>query len=178
MKNLENIFFGYENDFERKLDFTLCLVGDNINELPEKPGIYCVYIGKRLESKNNEILFQCGMCIYIGESSNVKERALEHQNSRDLLKRLREVKESVREDEVLGYTFAYFDEEEEIRKRVQAALINWHKPKCNKEYMDNFPFPETVIKITGKAKGFLSETVDIEEPGLDIGEPGFSERKY
>ena len=36
------------------------------------------------------------------------------------------------------------------RQRAEAAVIYHHKPPCNEEYSDSFPYDQTTITISGK----------------------------
>ena len=37
------------------------------------------------------------------------------------------------------------------RKKVEAAMINYHKPPVNEEYVNEFPFPDTKVSVSGEA---------------------------
>ena len=36
------------------------------------------------------------------------------------------------------------------RERAEAAMIYKHKPPCNEEYVNSFPYYETTVKTSGK----------------------------
>ena len=36
------------------------------------------------------------------------------------------------------------------RERAEAAMINHHKPPENTEYVNEFPYPQTTLRLSGK----------------------------
>lgn len=112
------------------------------DDIPKKSGIYCVYTCVNNPSKDTIIQ----KMIYIGESNNVSDRISGHE------KKSKCWNTKLNSDEVLCYSFAPANEED--RKRAEAALIYKHKPTCNEEYVNEFPYDETTVISTGKT-GFL-----------------------
>ncbi len=51
---------------------------------------------------------------------------------------------------MLCYSFALITSPN--REQAEAALIFKHKPVCNDDYKDNFPYDETTIKSSGHCK--------------------------
>lgn len=121
----------------------------NKGGLPEKSGVYCVY-----DCKYNILTKKVTLnkLIYIGESENVNQRIANHEKLKDWEKKLSENSE-------LCYSFSPVDLDSITR--VEAALINFHKPICNTQYLENFPFDKTTVKTSEKNK-FLSGIFTIE----------------
>jgi len=118
----------------------------NSGGVPKKSGIYCVYTCVYNQSKENITIQKL---IYIGESDNVNDRISGHETKSKCWNK------QLNNGEVLCYSFAPADETN--RKRAEAALIFKHKPTCNEEYVDNFPYDETTVKSTGKTQSIKSE---------------------
>jgi hypothetical protein len=79
--------------------------------------------------------------IYIGEAENVNDRIKNHEKWPDW-------RQYVPKGSVLCFSFADINNID--CERAEAALIYYHKPPCNNEYKDSFPFDETTIKSTGR----------------------------
>lgn len=127
MKTIELTFDGY-------------WLKDSENGIPSKSGIYCVYTCKYNENMNKFYIYEL---LYIGESSNVKDRIKNHD-------RLEDWEKEMKEGETLCYTFSPVSESD--RERAEAALIYYHKPKLNSEYKNSFPYCDTKIELSGKAR--------------------------
>lgn len=113
-----------------------------------KAGVYCVYRGIYNPSDNTVSLIQL---LYIGQSINVRDRHLNHEN-------LEEWKRLLRAGEELEYSMAILPENE--LERCEAALIYKNKPPCNHTGIDSFGFLPTMLDIKGCAallKGGLVE---------------------
>lgn len=128
------------------------------NSLPESQcnhsGIYVVYGGKNTGEKSCEI----NRLIYIGESENINTRLSNHERKEDWKKQLKT-------GEVLYFSKTKIAGED--RKRAEAALIYKHKPPCNVEYKDNFPFENTRIKSSPSNKiAFLTADFTAEKSAL------------
>ena len=96
------------------------------------PGVYCVYVFRSLSSYR---------LLYIGEASEVEMRIINHtQRSR--------WKKAARGHRL--YFSAAKMPSEPDRERAAAAMINHHKPPCNDEYTDFFPFSKTTITTNGE----------------------------
>jgi excinuclease UvrABC nuclease subunit len=118
-----------------------------IDEIPEAPGIYCVYTGEVNMSRS--VVSDLHL-IYIGESKNVNRRLANHERKTDWESHLNNFEE-------LCYSFAHMTCSEDERVRVEAAMIYHHKPIENDEYTDNFPYEDIEIEIRGAA------TADLED---------------
>ena len=116
----------------------------NINSIPALSGIYCVY---SCDNNIHDGTFTLDRLIYIGESGDVRNRIAKHEKWQIWRNYLNSRQQ-------LCFNFApvslYF------RDRLEAACIFRHKPPANSEYVDNFPFDRTTIKIAGK-NSLLSE---------------------
>lgn len=105
--------------------------------IPNQSGVYCVYRGRHEPEQRRVVLKEL---LYIGESSNVRNRIRTHE--------LRSVwKEHLKAGETLCYSFTpiLYD-----RNRAEAALINYHKPPENTDYLYDYPFSDTAVFLTGK----------------------------
>jgi excinuclease UvrABC nuclease subunit len=79
--------------------------------------------------------------LYVGEAANVKERVAGHDRRQDWKRELQRG----------GLCFnAALIYPESDRQRAEAAVIHHHKPSCNVEYVDSFPFDQTTITTSGK----------------------------
>ena len=107
--------------------------------LPEISGIYCVYACKFDPDKETVAIRQL---LYIGESDNIRKRIPEEPKKR------RDVwaKELLSGEELC---VSRAEVRSADRSRVEAALIYHHKPPCNTEYVDNFPFDKTTVTTSG-----------------------------
>ena len=78
--------------------------------------------------------------IYIGESENIRLRIMTHEKNI-------EWKKYVRPGNYLCYNCT---ETLTDRVRIEAAYIYFHKPICNIEYKNTFPFDTTTISSEGR----------------------------
>jgi hypothetical protein len=85
--------------------------------------------------------------IYIGEAEDVNDRIVNHA---DWPKWRRYVPEGS------GICFAFAGITRPEREFAEAALIYYHKPPCNVEYVDSFPFEDTTVESTGKCEELSS----------------------
>ena len=108
--------------------------------LPEVSGIYCVYA---CTYNPTESTVSLRTLLYVGESDDVRERLVNHE-------RLQDWKRLLRGGETLCYSVAEVSSNDRVR--AEAAVIFRHKPPCNTEYKNRFPFENTVIKTSGKNK--------------------------
>lgn len=120
------------------LDFSGYWREPNIGSLPAKSGIYGVYACTHNTDAGTVILKRL---IYIGESDNVKNRVTGHEKWPDWRSQL------IAGEELCLNASLIFPEPE--RERAEAAMINKHKPVCNIEYVNNFPFDTTTVKTSG-----------------------------
>ena len=112
----------------------------NWGGLPAVSGIYCIYACTYDPDKGKLLIKRL---LYIGESGNVRKRVPEQpQNRRDKW----EMK--LNRGEVLCASCAKVPSAD--RERVEAATIYWHKPPCNAEHVDCFPWDKTTVSTSGK----------------------------
>ena len=111
----------------------------NISGLPDKSGVYGVYActfdsGQQTVSLNR--------LLYIGDAADVRDRVKNHDRWQDW-------KRQLKAGEVICINAALISPQAD-RCRAEAAMIFKHKPPCNTEYVDNFPFDSTTIATSGK----------------------------
>ncbi|HEV2336629.1 MAG TPA: GIY-YIG nuclease family protein [Stellaceae bacterium] len=120
-------------------------LGAAVGGLPVKSGIYGVYASTFNDSANTVTL---NRLIYIGESENVQSRVKGHEKWPDWRKQLKS-------GEALSFNCALISGSDD-RQRAEAAEIFKHKPVCNSDYTNNFPFDRTTISNEGNAALFVS----------------------
>ena len=111
----------------------------NISGLPAQSGIYCVYTCTH-DAERREVTLS--RIIYIGESGDIKSRVRGHELWSQWEKQLNL-------GEVLCFSAALISPGG-ARKRAEAAMIYHHKPPCNTEYIDSFPFDQTAVTTKGQ----------------------------
>lgn len=121
-----------------KESYSVNLSGYNLKgeNLLNGSGVYCVY-----RCVDNGDTVSIKELIYIGESSNVADRVSCHEKLPDWKRRLQH-------GETLCYSSGAVNSYDRVR--VEAAMINKHKPVVNVEYKNSFPFDETTISLSGK----------------------------
>lgn len=134
------------------------------NGLPAYSGIYCVY------ACTHNALVPSGLIrklLYIGESTVVRFRVLFHERREDWERELSP-------GDSLRFSSAPITPDSD-RKRAEAAMINHHRPPCNSEYVDSFPYEPTSIWTSGcnelLAPCFTVETTSNEGAGGLFGAP-------
>src|SRR5258707_15656035 len=100
-----------------------------IGSLPAKSGIYCAYACTFDPTAGTVDLKRL---LYIGESDDVRDRVKNHG-------KWSEWRNQLKSGEVLCFTCALISGTGD-RQRVEAAEIFRHKPPCNTEYRNSFPF--------------------------------------
>ena len=125
----------------------------NASGLPAKSGIYCVYACTHNQQENTVSLRKL---LYIGEAANVRDRVGSHDRWRDWERELQR-------GEVLCFSAALIAPEAD-RQRAEAAMIYQHKPPCNVEYVNSFPFEQTTIS-TGGRNALLNEYFTVYAQG-------------
>ena len=123
----------------------------NSSGIPNNSGIYLVYCCKYNATAKAVSIKKL---IYIGESGKVKDRISGHKKKSECWNG------KLQSGEVLCYSFAPIASPD--RERAEAALIFKHKPTCNDEYKDNFPFDETTIKSSGRCK-FITSSFTVQK---------------
>lgn len=111
----------------------------NIGGLPASSGIYSVYACIHNRAGDTVTL---NRLIYIGESADVRTRVKGHDRWSDWRRQLRSGEELCFNAALIG--------PEADRLRAEAAMIFRHKPPCNVEYRDSFPFDQTTISTSGR----------------------------
>ena len=109
----------------------------NFSSVPEKSGVYTVYACRYDKEKKTVSIRKL---IYIGEAGNVRDRVLKHE-------KLPIWRQHLAYGEEICVNFAEINID---RERVEAALINHHKPPENTEYVNNFPFDQTTVSTSGE----------------------------
>lgn len=121
------------------LNFNGYPLESNIGNLPAQSGIYGVYACTYNQIANTVNLRKL---IYIGESGNVRERVEDHEKWPDW-------RGELQKGENICFNYALISPGAD-RKRAEAAMIYEHKPTCNTEYVDEFPFDTTTINTEGR----------------------------
>ena len=111
----------------------------NVSGLPDKSGIYGVYA---CVYDSNERTVDLKRLLYIGEAADVRDRVTNHEGWTTW-------KRQLKFGEVICVNAALISPDLD-RQRAEAAMIFKHKPPCNTEYVDNFPFDKTTIRTSGK----------------------------
>jgi len=111
----------------------------NVGGLPAQSGIYGVYAAIYNQQAGTVSL---NRLIYIGESADVRTRVTNHEKW-PMWKR------QLRAGEIICVNAALISGEAD-RQRAEAAMIYKHKPTCNDEHTQSFPFDTTTISTTGK----------------------------
>jgi len=110
----------------------------NKSSVPALSGIYCVYACTHNTQANTVSVRKL---IYIGESGNVRLRISNHPKQRDWERHLEA-------GEQLCYNFGAVAAGSRVR--CEAAMIFKHKPPENTEYVNEFPFDQTTMNLSGK----------------------------
>jgi hypothetical protein len=121
------------------LDFDGYWREPNVSGLPPKSGIYCVYACTYDAAAQTVDLKRL---LYIGEASDVQGRVKNHEFWPVW-------KKALQAGQVICISAGVIAGESD-RQRAEAAMIFKHKPPCNTEYVNAFPFDSTIIAVTGK----------------------------
>jgi hypothetical protein len=113
----------------------------NIGGIPAESGVYAVYICTFNEVDKTVLLHNM---IYIGEAADAKGRVASHERWSDWL--------AYKTNPLHQLCFSFAPVPAPVRVRVEAALINRHKPPANNEYTLVFPFDATTIILTGRCE--------------------------
>lgn len=111
----------------------------NVDGLPAVSGIYCVYA---CTNNAQEGTVSIRKLLYMGEAANVRDRVAGHE-------RWAEWQTHLLWGEELCFNAAPIAPASD-RQRAEAAMIFHHKPPCNVEYVNTFPFDETTILTSGR----------------------------
>ena len=90
--------------------------------------------------------------IYIGQTAELNKRLSEHEKREDFLS-------LCEKGEMLFYTFAEIKGDEDVRKRIEAALIYELRPQLNKQAIGNFAYPVTKIIVEGNRHAFVPASI-------------------
>lgn len=107
--------------------------------LPAQSGIYAVYAAT-YDASNKTVTLK--RLLYIGEADDMRTRVGGHEYRPAWEKKLGLGEELCFSVAVIGPTAD--------RQQAEAAMINHHKPPCNVEYVNSFPFDTTGITTSGK----------------------------
>lgn len=121
------------------LDFDGYWREPNVSGLPKQSGIYGVYA---CTFDTVEKTVSLKRLLYIGESADVCDRVSNHDQWNTW-------KRQLKAGEVICVNAALISPEAD-RQRAEAAMIFKHKPPCNTEYVNSFPFDSTTITTRGK----------------------------
>ena len=113
---------------------------------PEKTGIYVIYSTYSSGDGRN-----VGKIKYIGRSSDIQRRIKEHS-----------VDDYPSENK---YCYSYCELEEEESKLVEAALIYKCKTAGNTKFIDNYPYEDVCLFISGEHKDIPSKVVITNKNG-------------
>ena len=122
----------------------------NRQGIPTLSGIYFVYECANNKYNNSINLLKL---LYVGESQNVHGRIQNHEEQQNWLRFVKSGNE---------LCFSVGKVEPKDRERVEAAIIFTHKPICNKEYKNTFPYDFSSIILSGGNR-FLKKEFTIEK---------------
>jgi hypothetical protein len=125
----------------------------NIGGMPSGSGIYGVY-ACTYDPYGRTVSLQ--RLLYIGEAANIHDRIANHE-------KWSEWRRQLRSGEVLCSNAALIFGQAD-RQRAEAAMIFTHKPPCNTEYRDCFPFDTATISTTGR-NALMKSTVTAYRTG-------------
>lgn len=120
----------------------------NWKGLPAISGVYCVY-ACRCDAGAKSVSIR--QHLYIGESDGIARRVPENPKKRRDAWACK-----LQSCEELCVSRAKVESAD--RKRVEAALIYRHKPRCNDEYVNCCPFDETTVAMIGDTAKLRGES--------------------
>jgi hypothetical protein len=110
----------------------------NVGGMPSNSGIYGVY-ACTYDPYGKTVSLQ--RLLYIGEAADIRNRTVNHE-------KWGEWRRQLKSGEVLCLNAALISGQSD-RCRAEAAMIFSHKPPCNTDYRDSFPFDTTNISTGG-----------------------------
>lgn len=116
---------------------------------PNVPCVYFVYRGILNVEENTCFLKEL---IYIGQTGDLNKRFSEHEKREDFLS-------LCERGEKLFYTYAEIKGDENVRKRIEAALIYELRPQLNVQTIDNYTYPVTKIIVEGNRHAFVPASI-------------------
>lgn len=125
--------------------------------VPARSGVYLVYVCIYNEPMNTVALKKL---IYIGEAGDARDRISNHE-------KWPEWRRQVPQGSQICFSLAEITSPD--RERAEAALIFYHKPPCNDEYVDSFPFEDTTVRSKGKCTLITSPITAPQNPPKEMG---------
>lgn len=119
------------------LDFSGYVTEDELHNLPDTSGIFCVYEAMLPDNSDALVIERL---LFIGEAGNLRHRLLNCEM-------MSIWQFSIKARHKLAFSYAPVDSFN--RLRVSAALIFYHKPPYNQEYINHFPFYPTIVRSRG-----------------------------
>lgn len=119
-------------------------------QFPQAEAIYFVYKGEYLTADKACLLKNI---LYIGETEDLYKIFNEHENRKEFL-------ESLKEDEMLFYTFAIVHLPLEERKRIVEALVYELNPLLNIQNNNSFSYPPTRVVVEGNRHAFIPASIE------------------
>jgi len=115
----------------------------NKSGIPPRSGVYAVYVCMYIKPKEEGAkgTVTINKLIYFGEAEDVNDRISKHE-------KWPEWRKEVPTGSEICFNFAGVTSPD--RERAECALIYYHKPKCNDECKDSFPYEETTVVSTGE----------------------------
>lgn len=115
----------------------------NKEGIPNKSGIYAVYVCEynKPQKEGEKGTVALTKLIYIGEAEKVNERIANHD-------KWEEWRKQTPAGSQICFSFAEIISPD--RERAECALIFYHRPKCNDECKDSFPYEETTVTSKGQ----------------------------
>jgi len=119
---------------------------EQLDEIPEMSGIFCVYAGRGAGESEPAI----ERLLYIGESGDVRQRIRHHELRSAWTAECQEGQQVFYS--VAAATYVY-------RERLEAALVNVHKPPVNTDYIERFPFDSTEVHLRGHTDKLMTQFI-------------------
>ena len=123
----------------------------NKSGIPASSGVYAVYICRYNPPPKNTVTLD--KLIYIGEAEDVNERISNHE-------KWPEWRKEVPTGSEICFSFAGVTSPD--RERAECARIYYHKPNCNDECKDSFPYEDTTVVSTGK-HAFIKSPITVQK---------------
>jgi len=132
------------------LDFVGYWPEVNKKMVPAESGVYLVYVCQYNAVTNHVTLEKL---IYIGEADDARAQISTPE-------KLAEWRKEAPEGSQLCFSFAGITGPD--RERAKCALIYHHKPECNEECKDSFPFEDTIVQSMGRCS-LLTSMIRVEK---------------
>jgi len=137
------------------LDFTGYWREVNKSGIPNESGVYAVYVCKynKPEKEGGKGTVTLKKLIYFGEAEKVRERIDDHE-------KWPRWRKEVPENSEICFSFAGVTSPD--RERAECALIYYHKPTCNDECKDSFPYDEREENQVKSCSYSIDPSINIE----------------